>query len=131
MFWNRMKAALPTFSKSIPSLVWHLEPDRDEHKAAALAEPLARTIAANLCRDECVSIPSNEPAEALAVGVWNCLPLKHRLKRSLATWVFANSNDYSFSATPPCRVPPTFGTVSQSSRAQTASLANPLGAFPS
>ncbi len=63
------------------------------------APPLARALQGNL--KQCVE--SEVPIDGLAARVWAQLPLRVRMRRSLATWVFANAADYDLAATPPIR----------------------------
>lgn len=64
------------------------------------ADPRASRIANALVRGRRVAIEAPGPIDELARQVWLALPLRRRRKLSLATWVFANGNQFDFAALP-------------------------------
>ena len=50
-----------------------------------------------------VAVQSREPIDALAHGVWRALPLRVRLRASVATWAFDNANGFDLVACPSWR----------------------------
>jgi hypothetical protein len=47
-----------------------------------------------------VAVQSAEPIDALARGVWRALPMRDRLRASVATWAFDNANRFDLVALP-------------------------------
>ena len=47
-----------------------------------------------------VAVQSSGPIDALARGVWRALPMRVRLRASVATWAFDNANGFDLVALP-------------------------------
>lgn len=62
--------------------------------------PESERIAGEIARGHRCVLESAEPIRSLAETIWRQLPLRVRLRRSLATWVFANEADYDLAAVP-------------------------------
>jgi predicted nucleic acid-binding protein len=59
-------------------------------------EPIVTAIA----QGRRVAVQSAEPIDALARGVWRALPMRVRLRASVATWAFDNANRFDLVALP-------------------------------
>jgi hypothetical protein len=98
--WSRadMNATLPACCSILRRLGFRLGP-RQGPDAGGGDERLAAIVTA-LSQGRKVAIQSAEPAGALARQVWRALPLRVRLRASVATWAFDGANRFDFVAMP-------------------------------
>lgn len=91
--WMEEITTLPSLRLTVPSprRVASSEPD---------PAPEARRIASALARGWRVAVESPCPWDSLARAVWDLLPPRVRGRRSLATWAFANGNQFDLVALP-------------------------------
>ena len=66
--------------------------DRGDERFAA--------IVAALVQGRRVAVQSAEPIDALARAVWQVLPMRVRLRATVATWAFDNANRFDLVALP-------------------------------
>jgi hypothetical protein len=57
-------------------------------------------LAAGLARGERATIEADAPIHDLAYAIWRELPARTRMRRSLATWVFAHADSYDLAGVP-------------------------------
>jgi hypothetical protein len=84
-------------TRDLPSGTWTITPSGP---TSPPADPQAARIAAALVRGERVAIEAAAPIDALAREVWRGLPTRVRQKVSVATWAFANGNQFDLVAMP-------------------------------
>jgi hypothetical protein len=84
-------------TQDLPSGTWTITPSGT---TSPPADPQAAWIAAALVRGQRVAIEAAAPIDALARQVWHTLPGRIRQKTSVATWAFANGNQFDLVALP-------------------------------
>jgi hypothetical protein len=92
-----LRADWTAATHDLPSGTWTITPPGS---TSAPADLLAARIAAALVRGERVAIEAAAPIDALARQVWRGLPPRIRQKASVATWAFANGNQFDLVAMP-------------------------------
>jgi hypothetical protein len=95
--WSRADrdALLPTARRSIRRSGFRTSPGLTSPVDDRL-EPIVTAIA----QGRRVAVQSPEPIDALARGVWRALPIRVRLRASVATWAFDNANRFDLIALP-------------------------------
>jgi hypothetical protein len=84
-------------ASSLPSGTWTITPP---DPATTPTYPQAEPIVAALVRGQRVALEAAAPIDALARQVWQALPERVRQKASVATWAFANGNQFDLVALP-------------------------------
>ena len=95
--WGRadLDAILPTARRSIRRSGFRPSPGLNSPVNDRL-KPIVTAIA----QGRRVAVQSPEPIDALARGVWRALPIRVRLRASVATWAFDNANRFDLVALP-------------------------------
>jgi hypothetical protein len=89
-------ATLPVACRTVPllGLEQSTQPTRGQ------ADPRVAPILAALMQGRQVTVQSAAPIDELARDVWRALPMRVRLRASVATWAFDNANRFDLVALP-------------------------------
>jgi hypothetical protein len=95
--WSRadLDATLPTARLPIRHSGFRRSPE-----SIAPADDRFQSIVTAIVQGRRVAVQSAGPIDALARGVWRALPMRVRLRASVATWAFDNANGFDLVALP-------------------------------
>jgi hypothetical protein len=98
--WSRadLDAILPSGCRTDPSPGLGL--GKSTEIAPSRTDERSAPIIAALRQGRQVTVQSNGPIDALARTVWQALPIRVRLRASVATWAFDNANRFDLVALP-------------------------------
>ena len=96
--WSRadLDATLPSGCLTVP----RLRLGRSTQPPRSHADERSAPIITALVQGRQVAVQSAEPIDMLARDVWRALPMRVRLRASVATWAFDNANRFDLVALP-------------------------------